>query len=476
MYHHFRRLTILLFILAVVLSGCNAFPWISTPDAQTTDQPTLSPQPLIRTTASATAGQPGPTPTDAGLQGVRIRFLHPWTDDSAAAIQALVEQFNRSNSWGIIVEEQAAGSAGLVEREVEKAMTAGVLPEVVAAPSGMLKSWQKTSGRLVDLSAWVGNRQWGWSKAEVEDFYPVFWQEDLAGSRRVGIPAQRTAQVLFYNRSWADELGLTQLPQTLTDFQQQNCKAHAAMIENSDVNLRGLGGWIVNRDALTLLSFFRGWDGEVSAIERGEGIAFPDSPTVEVFYSLKVMARDSCSWVSREPEPFAYFANRQALMYAGPLQDLRLQTQVNKKLGSQDQWAALPFPGKGNPVLVSRGVSFGIFDTSTKENLAAWLFIRWMLQPENQASLVRASTSLPVGKAARAYLGDLEREIPQWKAVVDRMDIVQPEPASTAWLKARPVVEDTLWQLHQAEFKVEEIPVLVKTMNAIIAEVLALKP
>ena len=61
-----------------------------------------------------------------------------------------------------------------------------------------------------------------------------------------GGPAQRSARVIFYNQTWARELGFNAPPSTADDFREQACKANASFRSNEDPKDDALGGWLVD--------------------------------------------------------------------------------------------------------------------------------------------------------------------------------------------------------------------------------------
>ncbi|PIZ25991.1 MAG: ABC transporter substrate-binding protein, partial [Chloroflexi bacterium CG_4_10_14_0_8_um_filter_57_5] len=45
--------------------------------------------------------------------------------------------------------------------------------------------------------------------------------QDPVNGQRLGAPAQRSARFLFYNQTWARELGFSAPPATADEFRQQ---------------------------------------------------------------------------------------------------------------------------------------------------------------------------------------------------------------------------------------------------------------
>ena len=113
-------------LLALVLSAC------TTPTAA----PTAAP---VETAAPTEA--PTPEPTVNPLAGVVIQFWHVYSDAPGEGLQALVDEFNATNEYGITVEALNQGNYGDVEDKMNAGIQSGDLPDVVMAYTNSLADW-----------------------------------------------------------------------------------------------------------------------------------------------------------------------------------------------------------------------------------------------------------------------------------------------------------------------------------------------
>ncbi len=414
------------------VSGVTAVP--------TPHRPTLTPVPKTTVVPAELRIRP------ETLKGVQIHFWHGWSGETARQVQDLADAFNRDNVWGIRVVVDAVGGNAVLFDHVNASLAAGDPPALVAAPLDYLSNWNDR-GSVVDLETYVTSADWGLSAPEVEDFHQSFWEETAVGARRLGIPADRTAQVLYYNLTWARELGFSKPPATTAEFQQQACAAAQALVQDKDKTNDGMGGWVIDRDAPTLLSWMAAF-GAREPSASAQDYSFNTPQSAAAFAYLRKLFDNSCAWLSRNPLPYDYFASRQSLFYAGDLSEIALQEKVNSRLGVKDQWTVLPFPSQsGKPVLVSGGSSYAMLKRKPVDQLAAWLLIRWLILPRNQARLVKSGLSLPVADSVLAELAAFNQ--PQWKAAVQEMDLLSPAPGLPDWWLARNILEDAGWQMLQ---------------------------
>ena len=218
----------------------------------------------------------------------------------------------------------------------------------------------------------------------------------MVDGSRLGIPLLRDASVLLYNQSWAQELGFTRPPTTPEEFREQVCAAAAANRSDRTIANDGTGGWIVETRGVTLWSWLRGFDAD--PIPAGTDAYQFDTPESEAALAfLRGLVDENCAWKSRLAAPYEYFANRQALVYSGVLEDTLIQEHTMTRLKIGDQWTVIPYPSvDGQPVVVASGPSLAVTSTSPEEQLASWLFVRWLLAPEHLAVLTEAAGGLPV--------------------------------------------------------------------------------
>jgi len=435
-------------------------------------QPSATPSAVQSTeiVAPTPSGVPADVNGDADqLKGVQIFFMHPWTGDTATLVDALVSQFNKTNTWGIQVNTVAPGSAGSLVDALLQDMQTSIPPDVAAAPIDELLSLNRNSQTVVDLTPFVNSAKWGMDANTLQNFSPTFWNQDAVNGYRFGIPAQRTAKVMFYNSTWAKELGFTSPPTTLADFTTQACTAHVSMKLDKDTTNDGLGGWLIDTDAMTVASWSLALG---TSLESSGKIQFNTPAMQKTFTYLNNLLDQNCAWKGNDPSPYDYFAKRKTLMYSADLEDLARQQSAQQLAGSNDDWTVIPFPTSGSPFILTQGASYAILAASSEKQLAAWLFIRWMSSADHIGSLVKASTTLPLSESDINYSIELEDSIPQWKEAVDLLPDAQIPPVNAYWGEAKMILEDASWQFFTLDLKGDQIPVLTQQMDQTLSDLI----
>ena len=454
------RLAWLVVLLSLLFSACQ-----SNSPAPTATGAAATPSPVPRTATPSASATPSPQPTPTlppylaleanSLRGTQVDFWHPWRGDLAALVKDAASEFNRSNEWGLQVRVREMNSAGSLADAFQaidqEGLPAPNSPEVLVAPPDQLAAWLAAQ-RVVSLTGYLNHPQWGLTPGEIEAFNPVFWQQDQLQSApgqvdQVGIPVLRTGRVLFYNQTWAKELGFDQPPRTTAAFQAQACAAAEANNAANDRQKNGTGGWLIDNDALTILSWLTAFDSQVLPAKEGQDYNFQSSEAEAALSYLRALLEQGCAWEGRSLTPYEYFSQRYALFYAGTLQDLALQTHTNQRLNSQDDWTVLAFPAQSGPgVVYTSGYSYGLAPSSPQGQMAGWLFIRWLSQPRYQARLAQVYPSFPVTTAVISEVSDYQQHEP-WSWIMPLLDRVQPAPGLPSWQRVHGVLEDAAWQV-----------------------------
>ena len=452
----------MLVLLAVLmLSACS--PGTPTP-ASTVDLPTVTETTVP--TPTVTPAQTPPIGVDpAALRGVSLQVWHAFSGGAADVFANQVARFNAVNEWGFVVTQTGYGDYTTLFDAVNAALESGGTPDLVAALPEQTLSWD-ASASVVDLSPYLGDPAWGPGSDVIADFPPVFWAQDNLDGKQLGVPAQRSARFLFYNKTWAHELGFDSPPATADEFRQQACEANASFRTDNDVTNDGKGGWVVDSHWQTIYSWLLAFSGSVT---DGTDYRFLSDQNLATMQFLKKMNIDYCAWPSETP--YDSFASRTALFVSGDLAEVPMANESMSRLNNPDEWTLVPFPGTTGSVLVTYGPSYSVLKSTPEKQLAAWLFARWLLSPENQAQWVEATGLFPLLNSMLDMIGPYRTASPQWDTAVGDLSLAQGVPQLASWRKVRYVLEDGTKVIFQTNIPVDEIPSVLTEMDSTAKEI-----
>jgi ABC-type glycerol-3-phosphate transport system substrate-binding protein len=384
-------------------------------------------------------------------------------------MDAAVSEFNRANIWGITVSAASQGSILALDGAISTPTAGNPLPQVIAIPPEYIAGYPA----VAPMDDYLQDPQWGLTSPEEADFFPSFWNEGQAAAPRYSIPLLRSMAVLYYNQGWAKELGFTQAPSAPADFKTQVCAAGKAVAATGNPDTNGTGGWIVNTSGTTDYSWLAAF-GAVPSLSPADVQLYDNNNSDVAFTYLRKMFDTSCAWVSRNPTPYTYFAGRQALLFSGTLEDLPALSAAMTYQKNSDGWTVLPYPtDNAQKTLITFGPSLAILKSSPQQQLAAWLFVRWMELPRIQARLAAAGSSLPVRKSALDLMADFAKANPQWAIAAGWLKgQTQSLPVQLWWKVTQRVLEDGAGQVFQPFLKVANVPDVLKELDATVAELL----
>ncbi len=448
---------------AVPPAGSTITPLPGLPPGMPSDTPaTVQAQTLVPAVSSLNVNK-------EALRGVKVTVWHPWFGAEASLFEAQAAQFNSENEWGIIVDPEGKGNYSELFLQTDAALESDALPQIVIAFPEHALAWQE---HVVDLKPYVSDPAYGWDPFEISDFPTVVWNQDEVGDKRYGVPAQRTARFLLYNQTWGRELGFASPPATSAEFEQQACAAHRALALDADPNNDALGGWLIDTQAMTPLSWMIAFGGRV---DEGGGYRFLSPGNIAAFRFVKVLQQKHCAWVpSPDLSAFDRFARRQALFATAGLEDLPDQARAFSSANSADEWTVMKFPGEERQALVVYGSSYIVLESDDVTQLASWLFIRWLLSAENQARWVQSTGLFPLRDSTMELLAEYSASHPQWMEAVRLVPEGETTPQLASWRLVRVMLEDGFRDMFDTirhpDLTEGQVPLILRQMDETAAD------
>jgi multiple sugar transport system substrate-binding protein len=480
----YRRIVIIAVLFTAILAatGCEGFnpvdltpqpPATATADSNAT--PTDPPSPTLVRTTPASTNTPVPTPTSAvlvdpiSLKGVNLSFWVPQFEDwmpgtASSVIQDLVDEFNRENEWGIKVHTNYFENYEDLYDVIQSAYQAEV-PDLLMGYTFQSTLLDREIRPLVDLDFFINDPVWGLLEGE-QDFYPPFWNGEVVEGKRYAIPFYRLAQVLYYNLTWGQELGFERPPGNIEQFQEQVCAAAAQVDEKPE----GRGGWAVSTGAPSTLSWIYAFGGEIVQ-DSGLVYKFYNPQSLDAFTFVSGLHSQGCAWLDNDRPVGEIFAARNALVVSGSLVSIPFIRTAMIQVGNEDEWTVLAFPAiERYPGVVAYGPSLSILETTDEKELAGWLFIRWLVEPQNQARLVQVSGAFPTRSSALEHLADYGNNNPHWVESQKLLENIRSEPADPSWNIVRWVVSDAAAFLFSPFFDAAEVEHLLEELDLTVTE------
>ena len=461
-------LLILALVLPLALSACGtpAAPAPSEPeDVEEPMEEAEEPEEMEEMEEAEEPMEPAIDPN-----GQTVVFWHVWgTGTVSEGLTAIVDDFNAANEWGITVEALDQGRYPDLEDAMNAAIQSGDVPDIVVGYTNALDTWRSVDA-LVDMNQYVNDPDYGLTDDEIADFFEGAWNSGInTAGDRVGFPHGQSANVLFYNYTWAEELGFDGPPSTPEEFREQTCAAAVANTGDADPDNDGTGGYVLYTGASDIAAWTFAFGGDFTN-DAGDGYDFTKPVVQDVAEFLKALWDDGCAF-GTESYPNPEFATRKALFTASSTAGLPYQISAFEEEGAMtdDVWGFVPFPGPGDSAAVNAyAQNSAIVKTTPEKQLASWLFLKWFTSPEINARWIEASAYHPIRLSTVDYLDAYSADNPLWADGIQLVPLGVSEPGWASWGSVRREVQDTFAAVLQSE--TDQIPTLLEELNAAAAE------
>ncbi len=370
--------------------------------------------------------------------GTQITYWHQFTRFQQETLEALLEEFNRTNQWSIKVTPEFGGRYDDLYNKMVTGIAAGSVPDLVAAYQNEAAAYQ-ASGALVDLNNYIDDPQWGLGD-ERSDYFEGFLQQDVNpqfDGMRLGFPPNRSLEVLFYNLDWLQQMGFDGPPASWDDFYQM-CKKATDPAANRY-------GYAINTGASNVFAQVISRGGKI-AKDDGSGYTYDSRQMRDAMsFMQKLHGEGLGRKIAEQYGEQNDFANWKVLFTMSSTAGLPYYaTSVAKGEQGPFQWSVSAVPHTtSRPALDIYGASVSIPKSTPQRQLAAWLLIKYLTQPGSQARWVEATNYFPVRKSTADQLGAYLSKNPQYKTAYElllRSD-AKSEPPFAGYAEVRDAVE-----------------------------------
>jgi multiple sugar transport system substrate-binding protein len=446
-------------LITALLAGCaQPTPTEAPPPAATpTDVPVVEPTEVTST-------------IDADPNGQSITFWHAMSSGAnLEGMTALVDAFNASNEYGITVEAVAQGSQSDLETAVNGAIATGELPNLTMGfPNGLVR-WYGLDV-IAALTQYIDDPVYGQSDDVKAGIFPgPYSSGTLADGTQIGIPMHQSAQVMFYNSTWASELGFDGPPATSAEFKEQACAAAAANNADDNPDNDGTGGMVYFPDASQMVPWIWAFGGEILNAD-GTGYDLNNQAAVDAAAFLNDLVVSGCT-LTTPSFPNPEFASRLALFASSSTAGIPFQASAMTDAGNTDEWGAIPFPGPNGDQLVNAfGQMIGVVSTNPDQDLASWIFLKYLTSPETQSTWIGFTGYFP--SQSGVDVGSRPTDDPIWGGALDLLDLGRAEPNLAAHGAVRGAIRDAFDAVAHATSR-EEIVTLLDGLNTTAAQLVA---
>ena len=326
------------------------------------------------------------------LEGTTIEFWHSMSGPNGEAVQFLVDKFNAENEYGITVNATYQGGYSDAHQKVTAALVAGEYPNLGQAYGNNVITYFP-SEKVVQLDDFINDSQYG-----IDDFEDILigYRNESSAFPDGGfytLPFSKSTEVMYYNPDffnkeglWADrEGGVFEVPTTWEEL-ETTAKAITAITGKPSFGYDSLANLFIT---------WTQQNGGAYTSPEGE-ILFNNAQAVEAIEFFVRGVEEGYFRVAGDDRYLSGpFVNGDVMMYIGSTSG-----SVFNQSDLFDYDSAQVPMGKERKV-IQQGANFFMLDNGEEENLASFLFLKFVLETENTVEWSMRSGYLPVRSSAR---------------------------------------------------------------------------
>lgn len=428
-------------------------------------------------------------------------FIAPETSDPVdlnALAVALAPVAAEYNTYGITVEASNQGSYGEIFEKIRLAIGANeALPSLTVAYQNQAATYQFDSvgEALVDMNLLVNSPTWGMAEDEIAQFFAGIWESDVFptfGGERYGFPVQRSMEVLYFNVDWLAELRTNGLisfdgaPTTPDQFREAACAATANPFSGVEADApESPVGYEIALSASNFAAWIFAFGGDIFDYETG--VYTLNTPeAVEALTFIQGLIADGCARIQTDPSAFSAQRNFGLGTTMFAMQSSSgipfFQLAASRDLGDgtlelRFNWSAGEIPHTTEtPVMNLYGASVSIPVSTPEQELATWIFVKFLGSQEVMALWGDAANYFPTRADAAELLDATFERVPAYAATFPLLQYASKEPGVPGYDPVRNEIQNTLVLLF--DFPAGETPeevaplldVLNETANVILSE------
>ncbi|MCZ8511015.1 ABC transporter substrate-binding protein [Paenibacillus filicis] len=336
--------------------------------------------------AAAPAASKGIATSIEGKQ-VEIEFWHAMTGAQEEALKKITDDFTKANP-NIKVKLVTQGNYSDLQQKLTAAAKAGKSPTLAQT----YEDWNTdfiSNDLVTDLTPYINDAKYGWSKDELNDISKVFRDDNLWDGKYYSLPFNKSTNVLFYNKTLLDKAGL-KVPTTWDEVKDAAKKLTQG---------KTLGMGFENSVGMDLQSFVLQAGGEFID-EKALKVKFNSPEGKRALDYIYGFIKDGTGRTAGEDKFMSDpFGRGDVAMYIGSSAGLSF---VDKGVGGKFDWdvAVLPKDKKAAAVIQGTNVSVFTSGVSDEQKLAAWQYIKFLINKENTAYWAMKTGYLPVRTTA----------------------------------------------------------------------------
>lgn len=419
-----------------------------------------------------------PVTTESKWEGVvpakEIVFWHQHSGSRGEELQKVVDSFNATNEYGITLTAEYAGGYGDIFTKMLPILNTPDVPDVVVGYQNQTATYQ-LAGAMFDMNEIINDPVYGMPAEDQADFFPGFFAQDVFSiydGARLGLPPNRSMEMVYYNQTWLEELGFAGPPSTPAEFKEMACAATATPF--SAATAEGSLGYQLSIDTSRFASWTFAFGGDIFDYDANQ-FTLNSAASIEAMEFLQDLFESGCAAIPAE----AYgdqtdFGNGTLLFTVSSSSGLPYYKSAVDS-GAAHAWSVAALPNTGVIKQNVYGASVGIPKSTPERELAAWIWLKYYTSPGPQSEWAKFSMYFPTRMSVAEDMTAFFMANPPYKTAFDLLEYGAFEPPVPGYDFIRDEIELTMAALMEDTTLdvTEELNKLNDIANEILADQLA---
>ena len=323
-------------------------------------------------------------------EGVEIDFWHIQATIYGEAITEMVQEFNATNEWGIVVNESFKGSYQELNQAVRAALAGGGAPDVSMAYENDVLEYV-ANDVIVPLDSYLDSEEFGVSEEDLADLVDgvlARQRVDAYNGETLSWPHGNSSMGLYYNADLFAEAGIAAPPADWDEFLEQ-----ARQLKEKTGLAYSAMGPAKNGVFYNMLRSkgITPYDASAATTE------FTSAESIESLEMLTQLFTEELVYTAADTEQ--EFTNVRTATEMGTT--ARTSTKIDQ-IGDKFEWSVALTPQQTDePITQLYGGNHVILASADPEQeLAAWLFMRWFADTDAQSIYAARTGYSPAVKSA----------------------------------------------------------------------------
>ena len=372
---------------------------------------------------------------------VEITFWHAMQSAQGESLTKLINEFNATHPRYKIMPTAIANYNSL-QQKTTAALTSGQPPVITQAYENWVANYM-LGNRLTPIENFVKDPSIGLSQAEINDFYPIMWQDGYMPDGKMWMmPFNKSNLVMYYNIDMLKEAGFNAPPKTWNEF--------ATMVKALTKEDGSQWGCSVGADVDLWYAMIYEWGGQVLSKDYKTVLFDKDANAIAAVTFMNDLYKNGYIHFTTGYNYQTDFGNKKC---AFTFASVASYTYMDAAVGGKFKWAEAEIPagpkGQHSVMYGTNVVIFGV-NQSPEVQRGAWEFVKWFDAPYQTARWSMDTGYLPVRKSTLdlpVFKQFLEAN-PARQAGFDQLPNCLVEPPTKEWNQARTDISAELQKIY----------------------------